>query len=90
MNDLAQDIGLAAHLECATMKATIVRELGQSDILLPSLVTEGLAGDWVTVDANEGCLYLGRGDIITRRPEAELAEVSGWQQPHSLAQDATS
>ncbi|ERF82347.1 pyruvate, phosphate dikinase [Bradyrhizobium viridifuturi] len=48
------------------------------------------AGDWVTVDANEGCVYLGRGDIVTRRPEAELAEVSGWQQPHALKQDATS
>jgi len=72
------------------MKATIVRELGQSDILLPSLVAEELAGDWVTVDANEGCLQQGRRDVIMRRPEAELAEVSGWQQPHSFAQDATS
>ncbi|UFZ03319.1 pyruvate, phosphate dikinase [Bradyrhizobium ontarionense] len=37
------------------------------------------AGDWITVDGNEGCIYLGRGEIITRQPEAELAELSKWR-----------
>ena len=38
-----------------------------------------LAGDWITVDGNEGRLYLGRCNIVLRRPEAELAELASWQ-----------
>lgn len=52
----------------------------------PALIA---AGDWVTVDANEGRFYLGRGEIITHRPEVELAEISGWQKPQSLMRGAT-
>ena len=37
------------------------------------------AGDWITVDGNEGRLYLGRCEIVLRRPEAELAELSAWR-----------
>lgn len=40
------------------------------------------AGDWVTVDGNEGRLYLGRCEIIQRRPEAELAELASWPAEH--------
>lgn len=40
------------------------------------------AGDWITLDGNEGRLYLGRCEIVLRRPEAELAEVLSWQRPN--------
>ncbi|WP_315719686.1 MULTISPECIES: PEP/pyruvate-binding domain-containing protein [unclassified Bradyrhizobium] len=40
-------------------------------------------GDWITIDGNAGCLYLGRGDIVARRPEAELAELSTWRSLHA-------
>jgi pyruvate, orthophosphate dikinase len=40
------------------------------------------AGDWITVEGNEGYLYLGRREIVLRRPEAELAEPSSWQGVH--------
>lgn len=40
------------------------------------------AGDWITVDGNEGRLYFGRCDIVLRRPEAELAELANWQAEH--------
>jgi pyruvate,orthophosphate dikinase len=40
------------------------------------------AGDWITVDGNEGRLYLGRCEIVLRRPEAELAELASWQGEH--------
>ncbi|WP_316230123.1 PEP/pyruvate-binding domain-containing protein [Bradyrhizobium sp. SZCCHNR1051] len=38
-------------------------------------------GDWITVDGNTGRLYLGRGEIVAQRPEAELAELSTWRFP---------
>nr|WP_041757121.1 PEP/pyruvate-binding domain-containing protein [Bradyrhizobium sp. ORS 278] len=36
-------------------------------------------GDWITIDGNAGRVYLGRGEIVARRPEAELAELSTWR-----------
>ena len=35
-------------------------------------------GDWLSIDGEAGAIYLGRGDVVTERPEAELAEVEGW------------
>jgi pyruvate,orthophosphate dikinase len=46
------------------------------------------AGDWITVDGNEGRLYLGRCEVVLRRPEAELAELSRWQGEHHPEQNA--
>jgi pyruvate,orthophosphate dikinase len=37
------------------------------------------AGDWVTIDGENGNLYLGRLETVTTRPERELAEVARWQ-----------
>ena len=36
-------------------------------------------GDWVSIDGEAGAIYLGRGDIISERPETELAEVERWR-----------
>ncbi|MGJ4997014.1 PEP/pyruvate-binding domain-containing protein [Bradyrhizobium sp. HKCCYLS3077] len=41
--------------------------------------------DWITVDGNAGQVHLGRGEIVVRRPEAELAEVSKWRKPRGAA-----
>jgi len=39
-------------------------------------------GDWLSIDGEAGTVYLGRGQVISERPEAELAEVERWR--HSL------
>jgi len=39
-------------------------------------------GDWLSIDGEAGAIYLGREDVITERPEAEIAEVERWR--HSL------
>ncbi|MGC2777458.1 MAG: PEP/pyruvate-binding domain-containing protein [Bradyrhizobium sp.] len=44
-------------------------------------------GDWITIDGNAGCVYLGRGEIVARRPEAELAELSTWRSPHEAGSE---
>ena len=36
-------------------------------------------GDWLSIDGEAGAIYLGRGDVVTERPEAELAEVERWR-----------
>lgn len=36
-------------------------------------------GDWLTIDAGAGAIYLGRGTIVAERPEAEFAEIARWR-----------
>jgi pyruvate,orthophosphate dikinase len=36
-------------------------------------------GDWITIAGDAGQLYLGRGQTVETRPEAELAEIAKWQ-----------
>jgi pyruvate, orthophosphate dikinase len=36
-------------------------------------------GDWITIAGDSGRIYLGRLDIVTTRPEAELAEIADWR-----------
>ena len=36
-------------------------------------------GDWLSIDAGAGALYLGRAGIVCDRPEAELAQVERWR-----------
>jgi pyruvate, orthophosphate dikinase len=36
-------------------------------------------GDWLSIDGELGAIYLGRGDVVTEQPEAELAEVERWR-----------
>lgn len=37
------------------------------------------AGDWVTIDGDSGKIFLGRREVLTKRPEAELAEIAKWR-----------
>lgn len=36
-------------------------------------------GEFLSLDANDGGIYAGRLEIITERPERELAVIRGWQ-----------
>lgn len=36
-------------------------------------------GDWLSIDGGTGAVHLGRGRVVTERPEAELAEVAHWR-----------
>jgi pyruvate,orthophosphate dikinase len=36
-------------------------------------------GDWLTIDGEAGAIHLGRGTVITERPEAELKEIARWR-----------
>jgi pyruvate,orthophosphate dikinase len=47
-------------------------------------------GDWLSIDGEAGTVYLGRGKVITERPEAELAEVERWRHNLRSATSSTS
>ena len=36
-------------------------------------------GEWISVDGDSGAVYVGRREIVTERPDAELAEVASWR-----------
>jgi pyruvate,orthophosphate dikinase len=36
-------------------------------------------GDWISMDGNNGAVYLGRAAVACERPAAELAEMERWR-----------
>ena len=36
-------------------------------------------GDWISIDGDNGAVYLGRANIVHERPVAELAELDRWR-----------
>jgi len=36
-------------------------------------------GDWLSIDGGSGAIYLGRGNIVVDRPEADLAQIKRWR-----------
>jgi pyruvate,orthophosphate dikinase len=72
--------------------ALVARQMGKpcvvgcSDLVIDiaddraTLAGTAISGsDWITVEGDSGKLYLGRIQTVTRRPEAELAEVASWR-----------
>lgn len=52
--------------------------------------TELAEGDFLSIDGDSGSVYLGRREIVTTRPEAELAEVARWRAAAGAVHAATS
>ena len=36
-------------------------------------------GGWISIDGDSGTIYRGQRNVVTERPEAELAEVERWR-----------
>jgi pyruvate,orthophosphate dikinase len=36
-------------------------------------------GDWISIDGDNGAVYLGRANVVCERPTAELAELYRWR-----------
>jgi pyruvate,orthophosphate dikinase len=70
---VARQMGKPCVVGCAALK--VDTEARQAQLAL-GLLREG---DWITIDGDAGRLYLGRGQTIATRPEAELAEIEGWR-----------
>jgi pyruvate,orthophosphate dikinase len=75
---VARQMGKPCIVGCSNMTIDIVADRAQ----LAGTTISG--SDWITIDGDSGCVYLGRREAVTIRPEAELAEVANWR---SLACD---
>ncbi len=45
-------------------------------------------GDWLSIDGEAGTIYLGRGDVVVERPEAELTQIERWRSELASAASA--
>ncbi len=73
---VARQMGKPCVVGCAELAVDVT---GHGARLAGAAIKEG---DWLSIDGEAGTVYLGRGNVISERPEAELAEVGRWR--HSL------
>jgi pyruvate,orthophosphate dikinase len=74
---VARQMGKPCVVGCNALQIDFARRQAQ---LAGRTLSEG---EWITIEGDAGRLYLGRGETVERRPEAELAEIAKWQsQPY--------
>jgi pyruvate,orthophosphate dikinase len=75
---VARQMGKPCIVGCSGMTIDLAADRAR---LAGSTISES---DWITIDGDNGHIYLGRLETIVTRPEAELAEIASWR---SLAQE---
>ena len=70
---VARQMGKPCIVGCSGLSIDVAGHCAQ---LAGAAVKEG---DWLSIDGETGAIYLGRGEIVTERPEAELAEIESWR-----------
>ncbi|MBI5261406.1 MAG: pyruvate, phosphate dikinase [Bradyrhizobium sp.] len=70
---VARQMGKPSVVGCKDLKIDVA--VGRAE-LSKATISEG---DWITIEGDTGKLYLGRGETVGRRPEAELAEIARWR-----------
>lgn len=58
---------------CTTLSIAV------ADHLAKFAGVEVKTGDWLSIDGSAGAIHLGRADVMTEHPEADLAEVEWWK-----------
>lgn len=70
---VARQMGKPCIVGCSGMAIDVVADRAQ----LAGTMISG--SDWVTIDGNNGNIYLGQRETTVTRPEAELAEITTWR-----------
>ena len=70
---VARQMGKPCVVGCATLS---VDATGHAARLASSIIKEG---DWLSIDGETGAIYLGRCEVVTERPNTELAMVERWR-----------
>jgi pyruvate, orthophosphate dikinase len=78
---VARQLGKACLVGCSAL--TIDAEHWSASIAGQTLAE----GDWLSLDAESGEIYLGKRDILHDKPRAELAEIETWKS--KIARKAT-
>jgi pyruvate, orthophosphate dikinase len=72
---VARQLGKACIVGCAALE---IDERGRGGAMLAGQPLR--PGDWLSLDGALGEVSLGRRDIVTEAPEAELAEIARWRE----------
>jgi pyruvate,orthophosphate dikinase len=70
---IARQLGKACVVSCAGLVV---------DVAVHRASLNGLTlgeGDWISLDGDTGEVFLGQREIVTERPEGELAEIERWR-----------
>jgi pyruvate,orthophosphate dikinase len=70
---IARQLGKACVVGCAGLVVDANARRARIDV---QTLNEG---DWVSVDGDRGEVFIGQREIVTERPDAELAEVARWR-----------
>jgi pyruvate,orthophosphate dikinase len=70
---VARQMGKPCVVGCADLAIDVAARRAQ---LGGATIDEG---SWLSLDGTEGTIYLGRHEIASERPEAELSEVERWR-----------
>ena len=70
---VARQLGKVCLVSCPGLK---VDEVGRAVQIGDRVLAEG---EFLSIDGNDGTIYLGRLVVVTERPERELAVIKTWQ-----------
>ncbi len=70
---VARQLAKPCVVGCAGLSVDAVRHHAR---LAGTAINEG---DWLSIDGGSGAIYLGRGNIVVDRPQAELAQIKRWR-----------
>jgi len=70
---VARQMGKACVVSCNGLTVDLRERRAQ---LAGTTIEEG---GWLSIDGDSGNVFLGQREIVTERPEAELAEIAQWQ-----------
>ncbi len=70
---VARQLGKACVVGCT---ALLVDENARQAEISGRVIKEG---DWISIDGESGDVFLGQRRIVTRKPEAEIAEIESWK-----------
>ena len=74
---VARQMGKPCVVGCAALTVDVA---GHSARLDGVAIREG---DWLSVDGEQGTIYLGQCEVVVERPDAELAEIERWRSKSS-------
>jgi pyruvate,orthophosphate dikinase len=83
---VARQMGKPCIVGCAALTIDVA---GHSARLDGAAIREG---DWLSIDGEQGTVYLGQREVVIERPDAELAEIERWRSKspsHSLRADTS-
>jgi pyruvate,orthophosphate dikinase len=70
---VARQMGKACVVGCDGLTVDLRKRRAQ---LAEATIEEG---GWLSIDGDSGNVFFGQREIVTERPEAELAEIAQWQ-----------